>query len=303
MNKVIFKGILDGIVMDRIVRGGDFTMPTMHLHPEFEIYYLLSGTRCYFIENKTYQIAKGNLVLIDAMQIHKTSTLGKSYHDRILIEIMPEPLSTFFEGISGIKLQDFFAENAGILELSESVQKQVEALLYGIMDEFNRKSPHYQAFIMIKITELLLLAARSNTDKRTFSRPSVSQSVKHQKINDIAEYIMENYDKVKTLEEISNHFYVSKSYLSRIFKEVTGFTVQDYINVYCVKKARELLENSDMSVSEIADKLGYNSVTNFERIFKKYMETSPLRYRKKMQIIHRKVRERKEENELITIKQ
>ena len=295
MNRVIFEGVIDGIFMDRIVRDDEFSMPTTHFHPEFEIYYLLDGTRHYFIENKTYPISKGSLVLIDAMQIHKTSAYGKSAHDRVLIELTSEPFSGFFENICGMTLKSLFDENAGIWAFDEAGQRYVEALIFSIVDEFTGQRPFYQSVIMMKITELLLFVTRRKDGWPAGPAVSLSLMSKHTQIHGITEYISENYDKVKTLDQICKRFYISKSYLCRIFKEVTGFTVQEYIHVRRIKRAQELLENGDMSVSEISASLGYGTVTHFERMFRKYTETTPLKYRKKMRLIRQKVRERKAE--------
>lgn len=296
MNRLIFKGVLDGIVVDRIIRDEDFAMPSIHFHPEYEIYYLLNGENYYFIENKTYRVSKGSLVLVDATQIHKTSTLGKSIQDRMLIELTSEPFSSFFEAICGMNLANFFKEHAGVLELAETGQTHVEALLNSITREFEEQSINYQSIIMMKIAELLLFVVRCKSDKRTLTKALAPDSVKHKRIHDIIGFILENYTKVKTLHEISKLFYINKNYLCRAFKEVTGSTVQDYINIHCIKKAQELLEDSDMRVSEISSYLGYGSVTYFERIFRKYTETTPLKYRRKMLLINQKVRERKKEN-------
>ena len=296
MNRtIIFEGILDGVVVDRVVRGDEFSMPTMHFHPEFEIYYLLDGARYYFIENKTYPINKGSLVLVDAMQIHKTSACGKAVHDRFLIELTSEPFSGFLKSVCGLTLKSLFSEHAGIWELDEAGRRHVEALLYSIADEFKCQRAHYSNIVMMKIAELLLFVTRLKTGGRAGTEASLSESSKHTQIHGVTEYISENYDKVKSLDEICRLFYISKSYLCRIFKEVTGFTVQEYINMRRIKKAQELLEESDMNVSEISAALGYGTMTHFGRVFRKYTETTPLKYRRKMRLIRQKVRERKDE--------
>lgn len=68
MNKILIETSMDGISMDRIIRNTEFTMATGHFHDEYEIYYLMEGERYYFIENKTYHIHKGSLVLIKPAQ-------------------------------------------------------------------------------------------------------------------------------------------------------------------------------------------------------------------------------------------
>ncbi len=294
MNKKIFECVLDGITIDRYVRSESLVMPDMHFHPEFEIYYMFNGERYYFIENKTYPVRKGSLVLIDSMQIHKTSVLGKDFHDRFLIELNNEPFSSFFQNISGMSVAEFFAEYSCVMELDEQTQHWIECRLNDIMDEAEKKLENYSMFIMLKIAEILLFVRRFHRDRLIPASLSMSKKSKHHVINEIAAYITKGDIKVKSLDEISRHFFISKSYLCRIFKEVTGFTVQDYINIHCVKKAQQLLEQNDLSIADISKNLGFTSVTYFERVFKKYTEATPFQYRKKHRIINQKIRKKQQ---------
>jgi AraC-like DNA-binding protein len=290
MNTKICECVLDGITLERVVRNEELVMQEMHFHPEFEIYYMFNGERYYFIENRTYRVRKGSLVLVNSMNIHKTSELGKNFHDRFLIELNIEPFSSFFQNISGMSLAEFFSRYSCILELDEQSQGWIERCFNDIMEESEKKLDAYPVFIMMKITEILLFVRRFHSDGLIPSNLSMSDKTKHQMINKIAAFITQGEIRVKTLDDICSRFFISKSYLCRIFREVTGFTVQDYINIHCVKKAQQLLELDEMSIADISVSLGYNSVTYFERVFKKYTETTPLKYRKKQHIINQKVR-------------
>ncbi|MCL2030035.1 MAG: AraC family transcriptional regulator [Oscillospiraceae bacterium] len=298
MNRVIFESVLDGVFVDRIIRDNEFSMPSMHFHPEYEIYYLLDGARYYFIENKTYPINKGSLVLVDAMQIHRTSASGKAAHDRFLIELAEEPFSSCLSEFCGLKPGGFFAEHAGVWTLDADGQRTVEGLLGAIADECRGQKAYHQNLVMMKIAELLLFVARLKAGGRAGPGASLSRTTKHIQVHGVTEYISEHYNQSLSLDEICRRFYVSKSYLCRIFKEVTGFTVYEYIHMRRVKHAQELLENSDVSVAQIAALLGYGTVTHFERMFRKYTETTPLKYRKKMRLIRQRARERKAEKDL-----
>jgi AraC-like DNA-binding protein len=290
MNKKICECVLDGITLERVVRNEELVMADMHFHPEFEIYYMFNGERYYFIENKTYHIRKGCLVLIDSMHIHKTSVLGKDYHDRFLIELNTEPFSSFFQNISGMSLAEFFARYSCVLELDEQTRNWIERRFNDIMEESEKKLDNYSTFIMMKIAEILLFVRRFHSNRIIPPNLSMSDKAKHQMINEIAAFITQSEVRVKSLDDICNRFYISKSYLCRIFKEVTGFTVQDYVNIHCVKRAQQLLELNDLSIADISHALGYNSLTYFGRVFKKYTETTPLKYRKKLRIIKQKAR-------------
>jgi YesN/AraC family two-component response regulator len=84
-----------------------------------------------------------------------------------------------------------------------------------------------------------------------------------------------------SLQSLAEKFYVSPYYLSRFFKEVTGFTFVEYLNNVRVKEAKKLLESSSMKVNLIFKKVGFGSVTHFGRVFKSVTGYAPLHYRKR----------------------
>jgi YesN/AraC family two-component response regulator len=224
------------------------------------------------------------------MHIHKTSELGKDFHDRFLIELNDEPFSSFFLNISGMSLAEFFDRYSCVLELDEQAQDWIERRFNDIMEESEKKLDNYPVFIMMKITEILLFVRRFHSDRLIPPNLSMSNKAKHQMINEIAAFVTQGEIRLKSLDDICNRFFISKSYLCRIFKEITGFTIQNYVNIHCVKKAQLLLEKNGLSIADISECLGYSSVTYFERVFKKYTETTPLKYREKLRIIKQKVR-------------
>jgi AraC-like DNA-binding protein len=82
-----------------------------------------------------------------------------------------------------------------------------------------------------------------------------------------------------TLDDISKEFFISKSYFSKAFKSVTGFTFTEHLNNIRVREARLLLRGTNSNVSEIAFKVGFESITHFGRVFKSIAGYSPLKYR------------------------
>lgn len=287
------KGVLSGIVVDRIIRDEEYTMPSVHFHPEYEIYFLLDGARNFFIDGKTYPLKKGCLALVNSEQIHKTSALGRAAHDRFVAEFGGEPFGAFFSALCGTPLEDVYSSCLGVWALDEKQQHTVREIFFTIADEFKEQKAFFQTYVMMKLAELVLFASRLDADRRVSASPP--QMWKYTQISTITEYIAGNFNRSISHDELCRHFYISKSYLCGTFKEITGSTVQEYIHICRIKKARELLENTTLSIAEISKSLGYGTATHFERMFRRFMETSPLKYRKKMQLIQNTVRERKGE--------
>ena len=95
----------------------------------------------------------------------------------------------------------------------------------------------------------------------------------------IADYLTQHFAEQHSLDELAAHFYISKFYMCRLFRKVVGYSVSEYLTILRVQKACEYLEKTKLSVSAIAERVGYNSLTHFEREFKRYTQVSPLRYR------------------------
>lgn len=281
MENILFRDTFGQILVERIERDYDFNMVSKHFHNEYEIYYLLSGERYYFIEKQIYHVKKGSLVFIDRNQIHKTVGANAIYHDRILILISADEIGPLLKLCNNMDVASFFSKNFGIIDLNEAGQKYVESLLLFIIREMKKKHSNYEFMVKMKLAELLVYALRCKTGENTTLLNVPVKTEKYKKISEIAEYINENYHNKISLADIARDFYISKCYLSRIFKEVSGFTVNEYINITRIKKAQQLLEKTDHNITEIADLVGYESITYFEKVFKKYLETSPLKYRKK----------------------
>lgn len=92
-------------------------------------------------------------------------------------------------------------------------------------------------------------------------------------------YLERNYRSTVRLEDVAEAVHVSPFYLSHMFKEKTGFTVLEYVTKLRVEKSKELLAYSDLSVAEVAGRVGYAKPGYFARVFKKWEGVTPSEYR------------------------
>ena len=97
----------------------------------------------------------------------------------------------------------------------------------------------------------------------------------HAKIEQAKQFIERNFDKKVTLEDVAGQVCLSPKYFSRIFKEITGQGFNEYRLSVKIRQACELLKNSDYTVTEIADRLGYQNLESFIRMFEKIIEAQP----------------------------
>lgn len=99
------------------------------------------------------------------------------------------------------------------------------------------------------------------------------------------DYILLNYREKIRLEEVAEYAGLSPNYLSHLFKKETGEALVSYIGRIRVGGSLTLLANTELSVSEIAEKVGFESGNYFSRIFKKQMNISPMEYRRNYQAV------------------
>jgi YesN/AraC family two-component response regulator len=257
-----------------------FNMDQRHYHNQYEIYYLLNGERNYFINQRSYHVKKGDLVLINKNILHKTVTIDKKKpeHERILIQFNEELFANFKSEMNSLKLFAIFNQQ-NVLSLNPEQQLWLEEHLFKLTAEKEKKDKDANLFYLkLMIAELLIFIKR-------ISNKSAAQNLKypdqkHKNISRVAAYINDNYHKKLSLKMLANKFNYSSAYLSRAFKEVTGFNFVEYKNNVRIKEASKLLQQTSLSVTEISGRVGFNNITHFGRIFKEFTDLSPLEYRK-----------------------
>lgn len=252
-------------------------MMNNHYHDAYEVYYLLEGERDYFIKGRTYHIQKGDLILIDVNELHKTMDAPLSVHERILLNFKKDFLPDEFQNTLQIDLFACFRQDSNLLRLEPREQDFIQGLLLKMVAENEASRPDSRLYLQVLLTELLIFLNRE-TNKFTGKYPF--PNLIHQKISEIVEYLNANYQHNLTLGEISERFGISKYYLSRMFKEVTGFTLIEYLNSIRTKQAQKMLRTTDLNVTTISENVGFDSITHFGRVFKTITGSSPLQYRK-----------------------
>jgi AraC-like DNA-binding protein len=110
--------------------------------------------------------------------------------------------------------------------------------------------------------------------------PAYNTGAVPRKINDIQDYIQDNFAKHLSLEKLSDRFFISKYYLCHEFKKHTGLSPNEYLITVRLNNAKRLLQFSDLRVSEIGENTGFASMNHFFFTFKKHEKISPSEYRK-----------------------
>ncbi len=249
----------------------NFQMGGHHFHDEFEIYYLVAGQRSYLIKDRIISVKEGGLVFINSHVLHKTMQSGTLPHTRILMNFKPGYLKRWQPVLPGTDFSPLFERSFFYLEFEGPERSRYESVFQAILD--TRDSDMAE----LKTTELLMLLIKSLAKGSGVDeiRPA---STKLQRVEKITQYIAKKEAQV-TLDELCAQFYLSRFYLCRLFKEASGMTITEYINSVRVIKAQAMLQASPKSITEIAQEAGFESLGQFERVFKTMMGTTARAYR------------------------
>ncbi len=283
MNKITFFAKTDGISIEQMVRFEQFNMKTKHFHNQYEIFYIIEGERQFFFNNRQYQAKSGDLILIDTNQIHMTQSVSSDDHgyNRVILYIDYQKMQEYDEKYSDLQLIRFFHENYGVYHLTEEQQRQFLMLYHDLRIFLTKKERNYKTGVELNV--LAWLHKMTNQLSRNETNvPASPDTARYKTAYAVADYLSENCEKNISLDELAEHFFLSKYYLCRIFKEVTDYKITEYVNIHRIRKAARLLEDTSLSISDIATQLGFESLTYFEKTFKTYMVLSPLKYRKSL---------------------
>ena len=234
-------------------------MPSMHYHASYEMYYLDSGTREYFVEDKFFSVTAGSFVLIPPSTFHRT---GGSYARRILIGFTYDFLTKTYTSEAIDDMLKCFSKT--LISPPEKALNRCKSLLNILNEcENERESAIYLGNLLCELSKCH------------------EESSYNEQMSAFIEYINTHFAEIESIEQIAEHFFISKYHLCRIFKNMMGITVIDYLTNIKIKNACEYLATTNKSVQEISGLCGFNSVAYFSNVFKKHTLLSPNEYRKR----------------------
>lgn len=273
--------------IDKKEREHGYSMKYFHVHHKYELYYEITGSRQYFIEDSAYVVNAGDMILIGADQIHKTEHIGDEPNSRIVVNFSDDYLKEITSAFPDIDFVSFFSNptNHLITCLENKDRFLIEATLHSILDLYNSDDSNKRARCKL-LFPVLLLHIKQILENREATSIAYPAPALNPLIADAQKYVAEHYREDLTLQGIADALFISPYHLSRIFKKQVGIGIVDYIKTIRLKVAQNLLVNTSDSITLISDKSGFSSAAHFRRTFKDSIGLSPQKYR---QIYHNKI--------------
>ncbi|MDO5718176.1 MAG: AraC family transcriptional regulator [Tissierellia bacterium] len=139
--------------------------------------------------------------------------------------------------------------------------------------------------LLIKSIEILLLVSElSNNNQFGYSKAKYYSGKKVQKVKRIHEYILENYDQSISFESLVPKYDIGYTQFNTIFKEIYGISPYQYLKKHRIYISCKKLKDTDQSIIDIANSVGYSNASKFSNAFKSIMNTTPNKYRNKNRI-------------------
>ena len=266
-------------------KGEDLLYP--HWHKEVEIVYVIKGSLRLGVNDVPIQMKEGEVQIINAGDVHYYLASPDSERLVLLIDL------NLFQDISSDNkeepsLRDIFvniesSSREWTIDIADKMREIIESVYY----EDTSRRDGYTYAVKAKVFQMLTLIYRDIPKNRFIQGKSkISEEVlsKSQetlkRLDKIFAYVENHYKEPITLQEVADYMGFNTFYFTRFFKKNMGITFITFLNDYRLNKAKWILLNEEIPVTEVAENSGFSSVKTFHHLFKEAMGISPLKYRK-----------------------
>ncbi len=249
----------------------------MHFHNLLEIGYCHYGDGDLVIEDDMYRFDAGMISCIPANYLHVTKSDADVRAFWEYIYISPEDiLRQWGKSTQEIRqIMDAVGKKSFFIKIEEC--PAIAALIRAIFDEMQHKSAHYRECVRGMAYALLFEIARFNDRGEGHS---IGKSISLQ-LGSAIEYVDKNYPNNFKIADLANECHMSETHFRRIFQEKMNMTPVEYVNFVRVRKACELIDKTDISMEDVAEKVGFVTPSTFNRNFRRIIGTSPYQWKKR----------------------
>lgn len=238
-----------------------------HIHYQIEFLILKEGTVNANIDSVSYKITAGDLCIVFPNQIHSFESIGEEKYDLAIAspDIIPEFDEIFSQRVpeTAILKREFVSERMLQLmermgELAKQDSEYSNVLLKGVLLSF-----FGEAFENLQLTDV--------------------HSVSSHALKTVVNYCARNFSRDLSLAILEEELHISKYYISHLFSMKLKVRFNDYINSLRISDACRQLKQTDKTITEISECVGFNTLRTFNRAFIRQVGMSPSEYRRSSQ--------------------
>lgn len=249
--------------------GGDWhSVP--HTHKYTELFYIVSGKGQFLIQEQIFPVDVNNLVIINPNVSHTEDSLNA------------QPLEYIVLGIDGVELATSANSNGQFCILDHFESVEIASCLRNILREMEQKNTGYEDICQAYM-EILIIRLMRNTSLAV--QTEASSMAGNRQCATVRRYIDLNFKEPLSLEQLADVAHMNKYYLSHAFKREYGVSPINYLISRRIDESKFLLAETDLSMSQIAQILGFSSLSYFSQAFRKANGTSPMEYRQNFKSI------------------
>lgn len=259
-----------------------YAAPIVHTHPQYEISFIHAGSCSYMLGGRRIVVESGDLIMLNGLAPHGryAAESGLIYSKFIFDVQLSQVFHPFFMPVN--PLEPFQRVRNAHIRLEQNGRDECERILAQVNRFYemqHRDQPQFNRMLVAFVDLLLFIGTQYGMAETERSIPSTE---KERLANEIVAFIERNYKDDLRLENMEAEFYMSKYHLSRVFREMTGLSIFEFLCHKRIEQAKLLLQEaaSEHAVSQICHRVGYNHPAHFSRMFKKLVGMSPNQYRK-----------------------
>lgn len=237
-----------------------------HTHNHTELFFIVSGKGQFLIQDQVYPVDVNNLVIINPNVPHTEVSLNA------------QPLEYIVLGISGIDLATNENSNGQFCILDHFESADISSCFRNILREIELKKTGYEDICQAYM-EILIIRLMRNTDLSVQPESHIMSS--NRQCAAVRRYIDLHFKEPLTLEQLSAEAHMNKYYLSHAFKREYGVSPINYLISRRIDESMYLLSETDLSMSQIAQLLGFSSLSYFSQVFRRVYGSSPMEFRQK----------------------
>lgn len=262
-------------------KNDDPNMHGLHAHHGFELHFSFTSKGLMLVEDQEYDVLPGKVFIIRPQVYHSIQPLQKTVYKRTVLSIEEEYMRGLLESdeeIISIFQSWFPATDVVSLELTLDQRDLlvIQDLLRNVEQELKERKKGYALYVKTLLTQVMLLLGRTRESCVSKERASSEmREISEQMMDYITEHCCEAMD----MTELASQFFISKSYMFKIFKMFTGYTPYQYLMLQRISRAKHMLVHGSDTITQIAARTGFNDSSHFIRTFKDATGLTPGEYK------------------------